>query len=179
VSAEVEADDVVRLLDLLDEVEVAAWVDGGWGVDALLREQTRPHRDLDLIVRDDQAGLMRDTLSRTGFDRHRGPDWNFVLRDTEGREVDAHTVRFDGQGRGHFMTESGEPFVREADAFTGTGRILERVVRCLSAQAQMINHATGDYVPAESDVHDMRLLNERLGTPLLPPYSQPEMERRP
>ena len=33
----------------------------------------------------------------------------------------------------------------------------------------MVNHSEG-YVPTDTDFHDMRLLNDRLGTPLLPPY---------
>ncbi|MDH4308687.1 MAG: amino acid transporter [Acidimicrobiia bacterium] len=37
---------VLSVLDLLDE----AWVDGGWGVDALVGRQTRRHLDLDLAL---------------------------------------------------------------------------------------------------------------------------------
>jgi hypothetical protein len=36
----------------------------------------------------------------------------------------------------------------------------------------MLCHATG-YVPAETDHHDMRLLNARFGTLLLPPFDEP------
>ena len=59
-----------------------------------------------------------------------------------------------------------------ADGFSGRGRIASREVRCLSAEVQMLCHATG-YTPGETDVHDMRLLNARLGTVLLPPYDAP------
>src|SRR2546422_5781430 len=45
------ASDVVEVLDRLDGAGIEASLDGGWGVDALLGEQTRPHDDLDLIVR--------------------------------------------------------------------------------------------------------------------------------
>jgi len=41
---------VVELLRLLDKAAIPAWLDGGWGVDALLNTQTRPHKDLDLIL---------------------------------------------------------------------------------------------------------------------------------
>jgi hypothetical protein len=47
--------------------------------------------------------------------------------------------------------------------------IVGRRVACLSAEAQMTNHAWG-YTPGDTDFHDMRLLNTRLGTALLPPY---------
>src|SRR6266700_6998743 len=42
------AADVLEIVDLLERVGVEPWVNSGWGVDALLGEQTRPHEDLDL-----------------------------------------------------------------------------------------------------------------------------------
>ena len=45
--------DVVEVLKWLSEGEIAVWLNGDWGVDALVGEQTRDHEDLDLIVRDD------------------------------------------------------------------------------------------------------------------------------
>ena len=140
-----------------------------WGVDALVGEETRAHTDCTLIVLDDHASQLRDSLSKHGFEHARGPDWNFVLRDDRGREVDVHPVRVDEEGNGHFTAEAGEPFVHPASAFTGTGTAEGRRAKCLSAEAQMVNHSEG-YVPTDTDFHDMRLLNDRLGTPLLPPY---------
>src|SRR5207237_7001400 len=42
---------VVDVLWRLRAAGIDVWVEGGWGVDALLGEQTRPHDDLDLGVR--------------------------------------------------------------------------------------------------------------------------------
>jgi lincosamide nucleotidyltransferase A/C/D/E len=42
--------DVDWYLDLFDRLGIGVWIDGGWGVDALLGEETRPHQDLDIIV---------------------------------------------------------------------------------------------------------------------------------
>src|SRR5438093_973720 len=50
-SRQVTADDVLEVLRRLDEARVDWWIDGGWGVDALLGKETRPHDDLDLAVR--------------------------------------------------------------------------------------------------------------------------------
>jgi lincosamide nucleotidyltransferase A/C/D/E len=169
-AAAMSAASVVEILDWLSASDVHVWLDGGWGVDALLGQQTRAHKDLDLIVLADDASRMRDLLSRQGFKLDRGPQWNFVLRDDRGREVDVHPVRFDDQGNGHLRTEAGEPFVHVASALAGIGTVAERDAKCLSAEAQMLNHSHG-YIPADTDFHDMRLLNARLGTPLLPPYS--------
>jgi len=44
----VPADEVVRVLDRLEQDALAAWLDGGWGVDALVGRQTRPHKDVDI-----------------------------------------------------------------------------------------------------------------------------------
>ena len=41
---------VLHILDLLAAVGVPAWLDGGWGVDALFGRITRAHNDLDLIL---------------------------------------------------------------------------------------------------------------------------------
>ena len=42
--------EVLRVLDALDGAGIRTGITGGWGVDALLRRQTRPHTDLDLGV---------------------------------------------------------------------------------------------------------------------------------
>jgi lincosamide nucleotidyltransferase A/C/D/E len=69
-------------------------VGGGWAVDALLGEQTRPHTDLDLWASaDDFEGLVAalvdaqvDRLLPWPGDR----PWNFVLHDGGERRVDLH-----------------------------------------------------------------------------------------
>ncbi len=108
------ASDVVEVLDRLDDAGIDAWVDGGWAVDALLAEQTRPHRDLDLIVREDDRPEIREALARDAFaEVPGGRDINFVLRDARGREVDIHAIRF---------AESGDGIYRMESAPTGSSR---------------------------------------------------------
>jgi lincosamide nucleotidyltransferase A/C/D/E len=167
------ADDVGEVLGRLAGAGIDAWLDGGWAVDALLGEQTRAHDDLDLIVRVSEVPAMRDALAREGFGLDRGePDSNFVLRDRAGREIDVHPVRFDDAGNGVYRMENGADWVFPADGFAGRGTIGRHAVKCLTADVQMLCHA-GGYEPGETDFHDMRLLNARLGTALLPPYDAP------
>jgi lincosamide nucleotidyltransferase A/C/D/E len=61
-----EGSEVVRVLAALGRHGVTAWVDGGWGVDALLGEQVREHDDLDLVVhRNDRERVTRaETVPR-------------------------------------------------------------------------------------------------------------------
>ena len=48
--------DVIDLLEKIEQIGIDVWIDGGWGVDALLGRQTRPHNDIDIFVqkKDDQ-----------------------------------------------------------------------------------------------------------------------------
>lgn len=41
--------DVLQIVGWLEQAKIPLWLDGGWGVDALVGQQTRPHSDLDII----------------------------------------------------------------------------------------------------------------------------------
>jgi lincosamide nucleotidyltransferase A/C/D/E len=43
-------DNVIDLLKKAEQINVDVWLDGGWGVDALLGQQTRPHNDIDIFI---------------------------------------------------------------------------------------------------------------------------------
>ena len=75
-----EADSVHEVLDALEAASVPVCVDGGWGIDALLGEQTRVHGDLDLIASADAGRDLAAALHAIGFRREQGgSDTNFVL----------------------------------------------------------------------------------------------------
>ncbi len=42
--------EVVAICRAFEAADLPFWVDGGWGVDALIRKQTRVHSDLDLAI---------------------------------------------------------------------------------------------------------------------------------
>jgi lincosamide nucleotidyltransferase A/C/D/E len=166
-----DATDVGEIVDALESAGIESWLDGGWGVDALLGEQTRTHQDIDLVVRVSDVATMRSVLADHGFELVEGvPDSNFVLRDGRDREVDVHPVRFDDEGNGIYRMENGEDWIIPAEGFTGRGTIGGRGLMCMSPDVQMLNHA-GGYEPAETDFHDMRLLHECFGTKLQGPYA--------
>ena len=60
------APDAAALCRGLEEHGVGFWLIGGWGVDALLHRQTRPHKDLDVLVRLADLGPLRRWLDGTG-----------------------------------------------------------------------------------------------------------------
>src|SRR5262245_61371124 len=95
------ARDVADLVRLLDAHGIEVWIDGGWGVDALLGEQTRPHGDLDIAVRDVDVPRLRDLLATRGYQERPRDDttaWMFVLADPSGREIDIHAFALDADG---------------------------------------------------------------------------------
>jgi lincosamide nucleotidyltransferase A/C/D/E len=63
------AEDALEILGWLSAADVDVWLLGGWGVDALVGEQTRDHKDLDLMVRDEHVSRMSDVLNEHGFRR--------------------------------------------------------------------------------------------------------------
>ncbi len=64
----IRSDDDAEILARLAACGIEVWVDGGWGGDALLGEQTRAHDDLDLVIACDDCSTARDGLAPLGFD---------------------------------------------------------------------------------------------------------------
>ena len=63
----ISAEDAASIYRHLSDHGMRVWLLGGWGIDALLREQTRPHKDLDIIVLVDEVVRMRALLARGGY----------------------------------------------------------------------------------------------------------------
>ena len=164
------ATDVLAILDGLDAVGVAVWLDGGWGVDALVGEETRAHDDLDVVIALDQAGAAWAALGAAGFlvAEDESPT-RFVLRDPADRRVDVHLVTFDAGGGGIQRLQDGTTFRYPPEGFAGRGRVGGRAVRCLTAAVQVLCHL--GYSPDDNDRHDMRLLRDRCGATLPTPYN--------
>jgi lincosamide nucleotidyltransferase A/C/D/E len=166
--------DVLHVLDLLAAVGVPVWVDGGWGVDALLGEQTRLHDDLDLALEHrDLAGFLH-AMGDSGFRllRDDGP-FNKVLVDEAGREVDYHVFDASATRRTEAGVTAFGPMGLEYEvgAFEGRGTILGRPVVCCTVEFQVRSH-TG-YELDEDDLRDVEALHRRFGLPLLPEHVRP------
>jgi lincosamide nucleotidyltransferase A/C/D/E len=161
--------DAERVLDLLGRLEdrgIPAWLDGGWGVDALLGTQTRPHDDLDILFRLDDTVELEQVLAEVGYVRaHGAPPFSFELVDPEGHQVDAHPLSFKPEGDGVYKLANGEDWVYPVGTLTAKGTILGREVRCQSPEMQILAHTAGYALDA---VHrnDVTALSERFGLPL-------------
>ena len=145
-------------------------MDGGWGIDALLGEVTRPHADLDLAL---PRGALEDaeaTLDKLGFARDKSADpglpARLVLRNEAGRLVDFHPLVFDEHGNGWQALGEDAWGMYPADGLAATGTIAGVSVRCLAPDLQLRHHLGWSWAPQNRG--DLERLAERYGLPLPP-----------
>ena len=166
-----KAGDVVEIIKLLEENEIEVYVIGGWGVDALLGEQTREHGDLDIALPHRFVPKLRGLLEERGFKDVPRPDTsecNFVLGEREGRLIDVHSYTFDEKGENVF----GLAF--EPRHLTGSGTINGYPVKC-TPPAVTVEFHTG-YEAGENDYHDVKAICERFNLPIPEEYGKSENE---
>jgi len=171
----VHAEDVISIYKCLSANGIQVWLNGGWGIDALLGEQTRPHKDLDVIMLLNDVVRMRELLGRDGYglkelwsenrwaiDAHGIETATaFVLQDSEGREVDAHAMCLDDRGNGVPAWEEAEGFIFKREDLAGKGLIAGFAVRCITSEKQMLCH-TGYELP-DKQLRDLELLHDKFG----------------
>ena len=160
-----KADALLRVLESLENAGVIAWLDGGWGVDALLGEQIREHDDVDLVVELADVPRLIEALDGEGYELVAGgAPRSFVMVDAAGRQVDVHPVAFDDEGGGVYEMDDGRDWVYPARGFSGRGVVEGRSVRCLTADVQVLVH--DGYELTEKDYLELRLLHDRFGVAL-------------
>jgi len=168
----ISAEDVIYLYHRLLDHNIRIWLVGGWGIDALLGEQTRPHKDLDVIMLVDDVGRMCELLSHDGYQF--GYLWEenlwaidthgvktataFVLQDSEGRELDAHAMRLDAEGNGIPAWDAEGRILKRQD-LAGEGMVAGVLVPCFTPEMQMACH-TGYELP-DKQVLDLELLHKK------------------
>jgi lincosamide nucleotidyltransferase A/C/D/E len=157
-----DADHTWLVLSRLDSAGICVWLDGGWGVDALLGEETREHDDLDLVVARSDVPCRVTELGRDGYAVAKGElPMAVVLLDGAGRQVDVHPVEFDEAGDGIYRMDDGRDWLYPARGFAGRGRVLGRDVLCLTPEVQVLCHA--GYELQETDLRDLAALREQFG----------------
>lgn len=161
------ASQVLAILDELAAEGVQGWLAGGWGVDALLGRQTRPHNDIDFVIGDDEPPFKHidQALGREGFwfvgtFHHPGIPipWCHTWRHHAGAKVEVLPVPLSKPpfaADGADVGGVGQPFTE--------GSIDGRPVPCISAELQLLLHK--GYPQREADNHDVALLRAYLDLP--------------
>src|SRR5690242_4472858 len=72
-SAVVQLRLIRELTALLQTAGIHHWLFGGWAVDLLVGEITRPHSDIDLWILQRDAPAFRDLLARHGYEEGASP----------------------------------------------------------------------------------------------------------
>ena len=165
-----EATDVISLYEICLQNAITIWIDGGWGVDALLGYQSRPHKDLDIAIQERDVSKLRELLQEKGYKEIKlatARPHNFVLGDESEHEIDIHVIVLDANGNGIFgPVGNGEMY--PADSLTGTGSIAGRDVRCISPEWMVKFHS--GYELQEKDYRDVSALCEKFGLRLPEEY---------
>jgi 2'-5' RNA ligase len=157
---------VLAVVDSLRAADVRCWISGGWGVDALAEKCTRTHRDLDLVVEEQDRQRAVDVLGELGYWEWYRVDSDvplfsrIVLHDHElaGRTIDLHPLA---------------PSSMQAEFTMGT--IEGREVSCMSVDLQLKTHS--NYRKRwrdRADVAVLRRLLEGSATTLIVPVSSAE-----
>lgn len=165
-------EEVVEIVARCEAEGIVVWLDGGWAVDAALGEQTRSHDDLDLVVELRQVTRLVSVLAEMGDVVGRGqPPESLELVDPSGQQVDVHPVVLTESGDGLYRMGGGEDWIYPAAGFAGEGRILDRSIRCLTPEVQILCH-TG-YEPHLSSYDHVWALSRRFGLRVPDEYRRP------
>jgi lincosamide nucleotidyltransferase A/C/D/E len=151
--------EVMTVLRALDEAGCRYWLEGGWGVDALVGRQTRSHRDLDIDLDAAHEARALTALRRLGYEIE--TDWrpNRVELIAPRGWVDLHPLQVEADGRARQAALGGGYHEFPASWFT-VGRLGALPVPCVTRDAQIAFRQGYELRPA--DHHDLTVL-EALG----------------
>jgi lincosamide nucleotidyltransferase A/C/D/E len=165
-----DAAEVLRVLDALDGSGIKVGVTGGWGVDALLRRETRPHGDVDLGLASEAVDEAIDALEPLGYVLVRDDRPARVVLTSEVGQVDLHPIAWQPSGTGVQTGLSGETYEYPPGSLDADGEIGGRIVRCGTPELQVAFH--GHYEPREQDRRDMVALAAAFDISLPPEYAR-------
>ena len=170
--------EVIDFYRAMEHSSITVWIDGGWGVDALLGRQTRPHSDLDIATQQEDAANIRALLESQGYREIKleiARPHNFVLGDDKGHEIDVHVIALDVKGNGIYgPPENGEMY--PAASLAGIGTIAGHPVRCISPEWMVRFHSGYELKP--KDLHDVSALCEKFGIELPEEYVKKFVNRQ-
>lgn len=151
-----ESADVLAVLRHLKDEGTWHLVGGGWGIDALVGRQTRPHQDLDLAIDARHFSKTVRWLEQQGYSQ--GADLlptSLELTADRGRRIDLYPSVVDDDGTGRQAGTEGASFEYRVDQ-QATGYINGEPVPCISVGLQRRFHS--GYRLASKDREDLACL---------------------
>lgn len=158
--------DVQQFLQLASKMGITLYLDGGWGVDALLGRQTREHNDVDLFAEGAQYASFVQEIKSLGFAElltEYTTEDHTVWQDAAGRLIDLH--RFCKKDEKTILYDGME---FPSTVFSGKGSVGGMEVSCINACDQVAFHL--GYEHDEKDVQDVLLLCKTFGIPVPEEY---------
>lgn len=180
----ITAEKVIEIYTKLLAHNIPIWFTGGWGIDALLGEQTRDHKDLDVIMSRDDVFRMCEIMTKRGYVLKDYWLENQFVKDAEGNEIatafvlvddnqcefDVHAILIDENGNGIPVWAEDDAFMFTKAELAGKGNILRYAVNCITADSQMKCHA--GYELPEKHKKDLQLLHKKYGSEYPDGYDQ-------
>src|SRR5215218_2310816 len=152
--------DVMSVIDAARSVGCRFWLEGGWGMEALVGHQTRPHRDVDLDFDADFEDAILAALAELGYVVE--TDWRpnrVELAAPGSRWVDLHPLVIHADCNARQAALDGGWHEFDKSWFT-TGSLGGEPVPCVSLEAQRLFHS--GYELRRVDLLDLAQL-DRLG----------------
>lgn len=153
-------EDLMTIIKLLEEANIAYWIDGGWGVDILAGKQTRPHRDIDIDFDAHYTEKLLAILAEHGYqvDTNWAPV-RIELYSEKFGYLDIHPFILNENGTAKQADLEGGWYEFEAGYF-GSAIFEGKTIPCISAKGQKVFH-TG-YELREVDKQDIEIIDQLL-----------------
>ncbi len=152
--------DLLTVIELLENAGITYWLDGGWGVDVLAGEQTRPHRDIDVDFDAEHTEKLLTMLTEYGYEVE--TDWAPVrieLYSDKYGYIDIHPFVLHEDGTARQADLAGGWYEFEKDYF-GTASFAGKTIPCISAKGQKVFHS--GYELRDKDRHDLAIIEKLL-----------------
>ena len=155
----VTTNDATEIIGLFEKEGIEIFLDGGWGVDALLGYESRNHNDIDIFIEAVNENKALEILDQNCYHEKR-MDYttasHSVWQNNCGCVIDLHLFSYDSE---HNIVFEGELY--PADVFSGSGTIGGCKVRCIPPAYQVQFHL--GYERDENDIKDVLLLCNAFG----------------
>lgn len=146
------------IIDMMKELDIEYWVEGGWGIDVLIGKQTREHRDIDIDFDSEKEELLINKLESLGYQMTTDErPTRAELYHPEHGFIDIHPFVLDTPGMMKQANPFGGWFELEDSWFTES--VFEgRTIPCVSVEGQRLFHS--GYELREVDQIDLKSLDE-------------------